>query len=211
MTEPIVATSPPAGGATPPPPAPPAGGTPPPAASATPPPSPADGKTLLGGGNSAEIKYELKLPENAILEATSLGEIETFAKAHGLPEEKAQALVDFQNKWLAESEAKERLAQEKQAKEWVAEIQADPVLGGENLKKNVELSNRLIKRFDTDGSFVQLLGSSGLGNHKAMFGIMARIASAMGEDTLVHGRTPGATSPAAGTDAAMAQTMFNTK
>ena len=122
MTEPVVATPP---VVTPPVVTPPVV-TPP--AAVTPPVTPAPEATLLTPPPApvgAPEKYELKLPENPALEATSLVEIEAFSKAQGLTQEKAQELVNFQNKWAADRATAEAAALEKQTKEWLAEIKSD--------------------------------------------------------------------------------------
>lgn len=167
------------------------------------------GSMLVAPANVAPDKYTLTLPENPTLEASSLGEIAAFAKAQGLSNEKAQELVVFQNKVLADMELKSQQETEKQSKEWIEQIKADPKLGGDNLVKNQELSRRFVQRFGNEG-FVKLLSDSGLGNHPAVFAFVSSAAAAMGEDNLVHGRTPGMTTAPAGSDAALQAAMFNT-
>lgn len=205
MTEPVVATPP---VVTPPVVTPPVV-TPP--AAVTPPVTPAPEATLLTPPPApvgAPEKYELKLPENPALEATSLVEIEAFSKAQGLTQEKAQELVNFQNKWAADRATAEAAALEKQTKEWLAEIKSDKDFGGENLQKSSILSQRFVQRFGGEG-FVKMINETGIGNNPELFRFVARAAAAMGEDSLVHGKAPGATQLAPGTDAAIAAAMFD--
>lgn len=132
--------------------------------------------------NSKPEKYELKLPANSPVEPSRLASIEAEAKAQGLTQEQAQALVDREHKVVTDLVETHRT----RVDAWLQECTADKEIGGPEINRNIELSKRVV---DTYGSplLKQYLDSSGLGQHPELVRLLVRIGKASGEDRLVRG------------------------
>ena len=72
----------------------------------------------------------------------------------------------------------------KQAQDWAASIKNDPEIGGENYDKSVASAIKVIQSFG-DPALTELLNTSGLGNHPALFKFCHRISAAISEDKFV--------------------------
>lgn len=131
-----------------------------------------------------EAYADFKLPDGMDMDAEVLGEFKGLAKELNIPQEKAQQLIDFQAK-LATKQAEEyQAAVMKQGEQWAAAVKNDPELGGENYDKSVASAVKVIQAFGDDG-LKELLNTSGLGNHPALFKFCHRVSQAISEDKFV--------------------------
>lgn len=141
-----------------------------------------DGKDKPQG--APEAYTDFKLPEGMDMDAEVLGEFKGLAKELNISQEKAQQLIDFQTK-LATKQAEEyQAAVTKQGEQWAAAVKSDPELGGENYDKSVASAVKVIQAFGDDG-LKELLNTSGLGNHPALFKFCHRVSQAISEDKFV--------------------------
>jgi len=145
----------------------------------------ADAAAKLKAETSAPEAYEdFTLPEGMEMDADVLGEFKNLAKELNIPQAKAQQLIDFQTQ-LANKQAEQyQAAAAKQAQDWAASIKSDPELGGENYDKSVASAIKVIQSFG-DPALTELLNTSGLGNHPALFKFCHRISAAISEDKFV--------------------------
>lgn len=141
-------------------------------------------------------KYDLKLPEGSLLEEGAIERISAFAKQKGLTNDQAQSLLEEQNSAVSGYQGRIMEAHNKQVDAWAKEVEADPEVGGENYKKNVELASRVVKRFG-DEELVKQLNKTGYGNYPGLVKLMTRIGKAMSEDQLVTGTPPTKKAPVA--------------
>lgn len=141
----------------------------------------------------AEIKAEdLKLPENSSLDNAAIDQVLSFAKEHKLNKEQAQAILEFENKALADFEKSQQdMLKQKSTVDWVNELKADKEFGGEKFAESIKLASNALKKFATP-EFVSILESTGLGNNPELNRVFYRIGKAMADDTLVQ---PGAAAP----------------
>ncbi|OZY45865.1 hypothetical protein [Pseudomonas lundensis] len=131
-----------------------------------------------------ETYKDFKLPEGMEMDADVLGEFKGLAKELNIPQDKAQKLIDFQTQ-LANKQAEQyQAAVTKQAQDWAASIKSDPEVGGENYDKSVASAIKVIQSFG-DPALTELLNTSGLGNHPALFKFCHRISAAISEDKFV--------------------------
>ncbi|NMZ78407.1 peptidase [Pseudomonas mandelii] len=153
------------------------------------PAKPEDGKPKDEGKKdepqgAPEAYTDFKLPEGMDMDAEVLGEFKGLAKELNISQEKAQQLIDFQTK-LATKQAEEyQAAVTKQGEQWAAAVKSDPELGGENYDKSVASAVKVIQAFGDDG-LKELLNTSGLGNHPALFKFCHRVSQAISEDKFV--------------------------
>jgi hypothetical protein len=167
----------------------------PPAADAgkvTPPAAPAAGTTVVTAPVAPVVpeKYDLKLPEGSTLDAKTVEKIGDYSRSQKFSAEQAQALLEREHKSAAEFEQAQtaRLAEEN--KKWEKALNDDKEIGGEGLKKNVELAKRAVDKYASD-EFKALLDSTGFGNHPEVVRIFSRIGKAMEEDSLIGGKNAG--------------------
>lgn len=144
----------------------------------------ASGPSGASGASKVPEKYELKLPEGSPLKATHVEKIAAEAKARGLSNEEAQALLERDSELLA-THAEDQQAQLKATTaKWLEDAKADGEIGGAKAAECFELSKRVVARFGTD-AFKASLESTGLGNNPELVRMLYRIGKSMSEDQLV--------------------------
>lgn len=145
----------------------------------------ADAAAKLKAETSAPEAYEdFTLPEGMEMDADVLGEFKSLAKELNIPQAKAQQLIDFQTQLATKQAEQYQAAVTKQSQEWAAAIKNDPEIGGENYDKSVASAIKVIQSFG-DPALTELLNTSGLGNHPALFKFCHRISAAISEDKFV--------------------------
>lgn len=154
--------------------------------------------TILGGDPTAQPKVEqqegeqkpvvpeayedFKLPEGIEIDKSMLDGVKAQFKEAGYTQDQAQKAIDLHIKNMQEQQ--ETFIQTR--KEWVNEIKSDPEFGGDKFDATVRGSQLALRKFDTDGKMVELLETSGFGDHPGVIKFMARVHAALGEDP-VHG------------------------
>lgn len=128
-------------------------------------------------------KYDLKLPENLVVDPEDLGAFEEMAKAGKLSNEEAQ-------KVLEEQVARQTKLTEAKSERWRKETESDPEIGGEKLGENVEFAKRAISKF-FGPDLAKELERTGYGNRLTIVKGFAQIGRLLGEDTFVPaGKAP---------------------
>jgi len=140
----------------------------------------------------APEKYDLKVPDGSLLAPARLEKIAAYAKAQGLSQEAAQALVEREHEAVAEHAAAQEQQLKDASKAWADAAVKDPEIGGEGLAKNLELSKRVYERFGSK-ALMDMLEQSGLANHPEVVRLGVKLGKAMGDDAIVN---PGAAKPA---------------
>lgn len=200
---------PPAQGASTPPPAaqPPAGapppvaaGAPPPASSNTPPaaapasgpagapqgqpPADASKNAPADQGNAAPAAFEIKLPEGAKFDDKVLGEFKTLMSDEKLTSaQRAQALIDLQWK---QAQAQTKAANDAWEAQKLADVEAlktDKEFGGVKYDATVKAAQSALQQFGGEEAS-KLLTAFGLENNPAVVKLLARVRSAIAEDSL---------------------------
>lgn len=126
-------------------------------------------------------KYDLKLPENSILDSGVVDQLAAIAKQNGFSNEQAQKILDEQSAAVSQ-------AVQDRATKWVEQLKSDKELGPQ-LSRKVELASRVVNRFGSE-ELKQELNRSGFGNHPELVRILSRIGEAMAEDSLINPSTP---------------------
>jgi hypothetical protein len=136
-------------------------------------------------------KYELKLPEGSLLDASTIEKISTYAREKGLSNEDAQALLDRENTAVASYHEAQMKQVENIRNGWVKTAENDPEIGGNAFKENAELAKRVIDRYFTD-DFKKVLNETGFGNHPEVMRGFVRMGKDMADDKFVHAKNHGA-------------------
>jgi hypothetical protein len=141
--------------------------------------------------------YEFKMPEGVELDEKAAPLVQELFKELGLPQDKAQAVLD---KLLAIDSARnptdEQVEQQQVEaigalnKSWADECAKLPDIGGENFNKSLETTSKVMVKFATP-ELREMLNRSALGSNPEFFKFIHSIGSAMSQDTLEHGGNAG--------------------
>lgn len=141
--------------------------------------------------------YEFKLPEGEQLDEKALPMVQDLFKELGLPQDKAQAVMD---KLLEIDQARQPTVEQIQHAQmeaitklneaWSKECRELPEIGGENYDASLKTCLNVITRFATP-ELREMLTYSGLGSNPHFFKFIHAIGSSMSEDTFVHGGAHG--------------------
>lgn len=141
---------------------------------------------------AAPEKYELKVPDGSALKADRVEKIVAEAKAQGLSQEAAQALVQREHEVATETLVAQKSEYDRVSAGWLDESKKDSEIGGTDFNKNVELASRVVKKFGTE-QFQKTLNDTGLGNHPELVRVFTRIGRVLSEDSLVLPGNQGVT------------------
>lgn len=129
-------------------------------------------------------KYDLKIPDGALITAADVERIAAFAKERGLSNEEAQAVLERDNANIISYQENQKAQLEKLKTDWVEQVKSDKEIGGAVFNESIELSKRVIERFGSQ-ELKQQLDATGFGNHPELVRIFSKIGKAMSEDKLV--------------------------
>jgi hypothetical protein len=127
----------------------------------------------------APEKYEFKAPEGMKLDTDIVGEFEGIAKEFGLPQDKAQRLVDLGAKLAQKQGAQIQQTVEATQASWLEASKSDKEFGGAKLQENLAIAK---KALDMNPEIRTLLNESKLGNHPEMIRWMYRVGQKLSED-----------------------------
>jgi len=137
-----------------------------------------DGKA---DADKPEIEYgEFALPEGITLDEQALGRFTPIAKELRLNQDQAQKFVSLYAEMQAESQ--QQFAD--QVAQWGEESRNDQEFGGAKFDENLAVAVTAVKAFGTP-QLLDLLTSTGLGNHPEMIRFCRRVGMALGEDKTV--------------------------
>lgn len=162
--------------------------------------SPAEPEKPAGAPDAYEA---FTLPDGETLDEAVLPQVQSLFKDLGLPQEKAQEVL---NKLLeidkarqpAELTAEQVAEQEKQQheamtaqivnlnKDWGNLCKQLPEIGGQNFEASLKVTQNVMAKFASP-ELRELLNYSALGSHPEFFKFIHAIGSSISEDTMVHG------------------------
>lgn len=157
------------------------------AAPAAPAPAPAPAPTpapASAAQPAAPEKYEaFKVPEGVTLDKPVVEVFEGVAKELGLPQDKAQALID---KVAPAMKAQETAAFEAMKATLLTAAKADAEIGGDKFDESVATARLALDAYFAP-PFVKFLNESGLGNHPEMIRGLRKAAASLKQDNVVRG------------------------
>lgn len=137
-------------------------------------------------------KYELKLPDGALLDSVALEEISAYAKEKGYSQEQAQELLTRENEAVLDYVERTEELHKAQVSKWRQEVMADKEIGGEQFNINIEYAHRVLQKF-APKEFVETLEKTGFGNHPLLVKTFVAIGKAMQPDKIVKANSVGQT------------------
>lgn len=129
-------------------------------------------------------KYDVKLPEGAVLEPEIVEATLELAKKVKLTNEQAQALVELRNQDRIAFMETQQKAFDQLVDSWAQQARADPEIVGERKDQfdaTVAVSRLALDRFASP-TLRKMLHDTGYGNHPEVIKLFARIGKAMKED-----------------------------
>lgn len=157
-------------------------------AAAAPAPVPAPAPTPA----PAPVEYKIKLPENSYMKPADVEKLTAFAKERKFTPEQAQAFVDWGHEQRAEFQSSAMSQLEEQGKSWLAEVKADPQIGGAKWGETEANVRRAFELGDPDGSFRKELEAAHLSYNPGFVRFLSALGAARKEDSLA---APWASAP----------------
>ena len=141
-----------------------------------------------------DVEYKLALEENSFLDNSTIDEVTDFAKENNLSNDMAQEILSRQEQTLRNWIETKQNAHEEEKDGWRASVIEDKTMGGDNLKKTVEVSRRLVERYASE-DFISMLRDTGYGDHPEVVKFFYKVGSAMSDDSLVLPKAKSAARP----------------
>lgn len=132
----------------------------------------------------APDKYDLKLPQDTLLDDASIKLIEDVARKNNMSNEKAQALIEEQSKQYAQQV-------ESWKSSWEKATRNDPEIGGNKFDESINFARRAIEKFDPDGKLKAELNRLGYGNHPEMVRAWAKVGRALADSEFTGSANSG--------------------
>jgi hypothetical protein len=129
-------------------------------------------------------KYELKLPDGALVKPDQLEKIALYAKEQGFSQEQAQKYLERESAVISDFVKNQQEGLKTQTQAWVNEIKNDKEIGGAKYDESLQHANRALDRW-APPEFVQMLKDTGLANHPAMVRTFFKISQAMKDDAMI--------------------------
>lgn len=143
-----------------------------------------DPKKESGSDQEPPEKYELKLPEESLLDSESVSQVEQFAKQNKLTQEQAQKLLEQNNALLSNYQQNQVEGLKQKAEEWKSQSKSDKEIGGDGFSESVELAHRALDKFATK-ELKDVLDQTGFGNHPEIVRVFSRIGKQISDDEFV--------------------------
>lgn len=134
--------------------------------------------------------YAFEMPKEIPYDKGILDKFTNQVKELKLPKDQAQKILD-----IGIENVKQQREQHLKVREgWVNEIKTDKDFGGDKFNETITRAQRVLSDPEIGSpKFVQLLESTGLGDHPEVIKILARIDKKYGEDKAVSGKPSGTT------------------
>lgn len=137
-------------------------------------------------------KYEFKLPEGSLLDASRLDQLSAISKEKGWSQETAQAVLERESDAVSSFVKGIQENHEKTSRvQWVEEVKNDPEMGGADHNVKMDMATNTLKKL-LPAEDLNILKESGFGNHPILVRLAYRVAKASQPDSFVHpGAQPG--------------------
>jgi len=134
-----------------------------------------------------ETYSDFTLSEGIAADKEAMDEFKTLAKEENWSQEKAQKLVDLQNKAMIRAGDTLKQRWHDTQKEWRDSTENDKAFGGDKLDESLVFAKSAIKKFGND-AFSEMLESTGMGNHPEIVRFLYKIGKSISEDDIMAGR-----------------------
>jgi len=134
-----------------------------------------------------ETYSDFTLSEGIETDKATMDEFKVLAKEENWSQEKAQKLVDLQNKAMIRVGDTLKQRWNGVQKEWRESTENDKAFGGDKLDESLVFAKSAIKKFGND-AFTEMLENTGMGNHPEVVRFLYKIGKSISEDDIMAGR-----------------------
>lgn len=158
-----------------------------------------DNKEESDGENSDEAKEESRAPEQYDefaapegfnLQAEALDSFHDWARGNDFTQEQAQAAIDYHADAMKAYQQLQADQWAEARQEWVDAAKSDKEYGGKQFEQNMKHVGAALSHFG-DKDLVDMLNTSGFGDHPAMVRFFWKVGQKVGEADLIGGKTEG--------------------
>ena len=135
------------------------------------------------GDKAAQEDFQISVPKGYQADQGMIDGFKGVAKDLGLKGEQAQKVADWYFKATEQAAQQAQHKQEEQFVKWAEESKSDKEIGGKDFQANLNVALKAMRTY-ADKDAIDLINQTGLGNHKAMIRMFAKIGKALGEDKL---------------------------
>jgi hypothetical protein len=132
------------------------------------------------------VEYNFKFPEGVEPEEEVISAFKELGKKHGLSQEAAQEVVDFQLGIEQKSQEEFKQALENVKQQWLDQSKKDPEFGGPKYEENMGFIAKAMKQYGTP-ELKQVLEDAAMANHPEIVRLLYRVGVAMSEDKVSGG------------------------
>jgi len=129
-----------------------------------------------------ETYTDFSLPDGYSVDEGMLNDYQGYAKDNNLSQEAAQAGIDL----VVKMKTEEAEGYIRQQQTWVDSIKVDKDFGGDKFEASVAVAHKARDKYASP-ELIDLLDSSGLGNHPEVFRLFHNVGKSLSEDSLVTG------------------------
>lgn len=129
-----------------------------------------------------ETYTDFSLPDGYSVDEAMLNDYQSYAQDNNLSQEAAQAGVDL----VVKMKTEEAESYVRQQQTWVESIKADSDLGGDKFDASLATAFKARDKYASP-ELIDLLNTSGLGNHPEVFRLFHNVGKSLSEDQLVTG------------------------
>ncbi len=138
-------------------------------------------------GAPEEYDFSGDMPEGVEVDEDAIAAYEPIFRELGLTQEQASKLVALEAQRRADAAKTAGDTVSKLMADYVTEAKADKEIGGDKWEETVRNGNAVLNKFGTERLIKEVMIGQGVGNHPEVIRFFARIATAVGEDTLITG------------------------
>lgn len=138
------------------------------------------------GDKGAQTDIQITVPKGVEFDQGLIDGFKGVAKEIGLTSENAQKVADWYFKASEEAVKQMQATKESEVVKWAEEAKADKEIGGPNFDANLKTAQAALRQFGSEG-LTKLLNETGLGNHKEVISLFAKIGKSIAEDKLPKG------------------------
>ena len=129
-------------------------------------------------------KYELKMPDGSQLNQAHIEKVTAYAKEKGLSNDQAQEILNRDSQAYSDFQVGQAEHIKSMQEKWIDDIKSDREFGGDKFNETVEFAKRSIEKFGSP-ALKEALNATGLGNHRDLIRMHAKIGREMANDKTV--------------------------
>lgn len=138
--------------------------------------------------DTAPADIQINVPKGVAVDQGMMDSFKGIAKEIGLTTDTAQKMADWYFKTNSEAAQKFQSGREEMITKWAEEAKTDKEIGGDKFDGSVKLAQSALRQFGSP-ALTQILNETGLGNHREMIALFAKIGKAVSEDKTPKGPT----------------------